>query len=233
MISPMGAKVINCLPKGMVNYIAKKIVNKYLNKYANIKIEGKENLNDMKRPTIFVCNHLSNSDGLVLNRVLKEFDPTFVAGVKLSKDSTTNLGVAVVKTTPINPNSADKEGMKKIINLLKSGETILIFPEGTRSRVGSMNEAKKGITLIARMSKASIVPIGISGTEMLLPINMEGDMSAEKFQHADVYVNIGKQFEIPKKHKEQDRKEYEEEATKYIMKRIAELLPEEYRGVYL
>lgn len=233
MISPVVAKLINYLPKGMVNFIAKNMVNKYLNKYANIKIHGKENFKDIKKPTIFVCNHLSNSDGLVLNKVLKEFDPTFVAGIKLSNDSTTNLGVAVVKTTPINPNSPDKEGMKKIINLLKNGENILLFPEGTRSRVGSMIEAKKGITLIARMSKASIVPIGISGTEILLPINKEGNMSAEKFQHADVQVNIGKGFELPKKRKDQDRKEYEEEATTYIMKRIAELLPEEYRGVYL
>jgi 1-acyl-sn-glycerol-3-phosphate acyltransferase len=94
---------------------------------------------------------LSNADGLVLNRVLRLTDPTFVAGVKLSENSVTNIGMNVVKTTHIVPDSADHEGLKKIIRLVKSGENILIFPEGTRSRTGSMIKAKKGILLIARL----------------------------------------------------------------------------------
>ena len=108
----------------------------------------------------------------------------------------------------------------------------MIFPEGTRSRVGSLIEAEKGIFLISRMTGAPIVPIGLCGTEKLLPINKEGDMSSEAFNYADVHINIGKQFEFPKRAKEQDKKEYEDFAAKYIMKKIAELLPENYRGVY-
>ncbi|MNC53446.1 acylglycerophosphoethanolamine acyltransferase [compost metagenome] len=108
----------------------------------------------------------------------------------------------------------------------------MIFPEGTRSRVGSLIEAKKGILLIARLTGAPIVPIGLYGTEKLLPINEEGDMRAETFNYADIHINIGKQFEFHKRVKEQDKKEYEDLTMKYIMKKIAELLPEHYRGVY-
>lgn len=232
MISTTTAKIINILPDKFVTYVSQKIVNKYLNKYANINIVGSENLKGIKVPTIFICNHLSNSDGLVLDRVLKEIDPTFVAGVKLSNNTITSIGVHVVKTTNITPNTADKEGIKKIIKLIKQGESLVIFPEGTRSRACSLIEAKKGILLIARMTGAPIVPIGLYGTEKLLPINKEGDMNAETFNYADVHINIGKQFEFPKRAKEQDKKEYEEFATNYIMKKIAELLPEHYRGVY-
>lgn len=145
MIATTTAKLINILPGKYVTYISKKIVDKYLKKYANINIEGSENLKGIKIPTIFICNHLSNSDGLVLNKVLKEIDPTFVAGVKLSDNALTSLGVNVIKTTNIIPNTADKEGLKKIIKIVRRGESILIFPEGTRSRVGSLIEAKKGI----------------------------------------------------------------------------------------
>ena len=95
-----------------------------------------------------------------------------------------------------------------------------------------MIEAKKGILLIVKMTGAPIVPIGLYGTEKLLPINQEGDMSAESFNYADVHINIGQQFELPKRTDEQDKKEYEEYSTEYIMKKIAELLPENYRGVY-
>jgi 1-acyl-sn-glycerol-3-phosphate acyltransferase len=232
MISNIMAKTINILPDKLVTYISKKVVDRYLKKYANINIEGNENLKGIKTPTIFICNHLSNSDGLVLGKALKEIDPTFVAGVKLSNNAITSIGVNAIKTTNIKPKTADKEGLKKIIKLVNQGESLLIFPEGTRSRVGSLIEAKKGIFLIARMTGAPIVPIGLYGTEKLLPINKEGDMSAETFNYADIHINIGKQFEFPKSAKEQEKKEYEDFAIKYIMKKIAELLPENYRGVY-
>ena len=232
MISTTTAKIINILPDKFVTFVSKKVVDKYLKKYANISIEGSENLKGIKTPTIFICNHLSNSDGLVLDRALKEIDPTFIAGVKLSNNALTSIGVNVIKTTNIKPNTADIEGLKKIIKLVMQGESLLIFPEGTRSRVGSLIEAKKGIFLIAKMTGAPIIPIGLYGTERLLPINKEGDMSAETFNYADVHINIGKQFEFPKRVKEQDKKEYEDFATKYTMKKIAELLPENYRGVY-
>lgn len=232
MISMKTAKLIRYLPNRCSIYISKRILNGYLKKYADITIEGSENLKGIQKPTIFVCNHLSNSDALVLDRALKEVNPTFVAGVKLSNNAVTSVGIHIVKTATINPNAIDTEGLRNIINLVKQGESILIFPEGTRSRVGSLIEAKKGILFIAKMTGAPLVPIGLSGTEKLLPINIEGEMEAENFHHAKVHVNIGKQFELIKKTKEQSKTEYEETAKEFVMKKIAELLPEEYRGIY-
>ncbi len=52
--------------------------------------------------------------------------------------------------------------------------------------------------MIQKLSKANIVPLGISGTEKLLPIN-DKDMALERFQFANVAVNIGKALELPKK----------------------------------
>ncbi|MDO4466940.1 MAG: lysophospholipid acyltransferase family protein [Bacillota bacterium] len=225
-------KAINSLPEKPRIAVCKFIVKVVLKKYATIHVEGMENLENAKKPTIFVCNHLSNSDGLVLTEALKSVAPTFVAGVKLSGNAFTQIGLNVVKTTSIVPNSSDSEGIKRIIKLIKDGESILIFPEGTRSRTGSMIEAKNGIVLIAKMTKAPIVPLGLYGSEKLLPINMEGNMESEKFHKADVTISIGEQFTLPKKLEGQDRKEYSEYATTYLMKKIAALLPEEYRGFY-
>ncbi len=232
MISPTTAKLIGHLPKGLVIFLYKKIVDMYMKKYANIKIIGEDNLNSCNSPVIFIGNHLSNSDGLVLAKVLERKDVTFVAGVKLTNDPITQIGMNVVKSITIKPNTADKDAMNAIIKTVKTGQNVFIFPEGTRSRTGSMIEAKKGIILIAKLTGVPIIPVGIAGTEKLMPINKEGDMSSESFHHADVTVNFGEPIHLPVKEKDEDRHCYEDRALNFLMKSIAGLLPESYRGVY-
>ena len=122
------AKLVTMLPEKPQLAVSNVIVKTLMKKYANIKVLDAENLEGIQKPTIFVCNHLSNSDGLVLSRSLKSVDPTFVAGVKLSGYVYTQIGMNTVKTTSIVPNSTDSQGIKNIINLVKGGENILIFP---------------------------------------------------------------------------------------------------------
>ncbi|KAJ50421.1 1-acyl-sn-glycerol-3-phosphate acyltransferase [Clostridium tetanomorphum] len=231
MISPTMAKIISYLPRGFVISISRKILDGYLKKYANIKVRGLENLKDVKKPILFVCNHLSNSDALVINKVLKDYDITFVAGIKLSKNPLTNLGINITKTITIKPNTADKEAISSIVKALKNGNNVLIFPEGTRSRTGSMIEGKKGVVLIQKLSKATVIPMSITGTEKLLPINSK-DMGSEKFQYSDVNINLGKSLDIPKREDGEEKHHYEERVLECFMKNIAILLPEEYQGVY-
>lgn len=233
MISTKFAKLISILPESLFIALAKRIADGYIKKYAHLKLEGFENIDKVQGSKIFICNHLSNSDGLILNKVLKEkYDPYFIAGVKLSNDPVTSLGTKIVKTINIRPNSADKDAITRIVKEVKSGSNILIFPEGTRSRNGSMIEAKKGILLIAKLTKAQIIPIGMWGSEKLLPINKEGNMAKETWNHAEVNLKFGEAITIPNKEKDEDKHQYDDRVLEYIMKGIANQLPNNYRGFY-
>lgn len=231
MISPIIVKAIGCLPDSFLRYTSRKILDRYMNKYADINVQGMENLKGVHRPILFICNHLSNSDALVIDRVLKDEDITFVAGVKLSSNSLTNLGMKITKTIGIKPNTADKDAISKVIRTLKENNNILIFPEGTRSRSGGMINGRRGVVLMQKLSKASIIPLGIYGSEKLLPID-DRDMALEKFHHAKVMLNIGKQIEVPSKMKGETKHDYEGRVLDLLMRSISGLLPEEYRGVY-
>jgi 1-acyl-sn-glycerol-3-phosphate acyltransferase len=233
MLSPITIAIIKRLPEGLVIKIAKKIVDRYIKKYANIKVDGMKNIDKVEKPIVFVGNHLSNADGLVLSKILKEkSDPYFVMGVKLSDNPITQLGAKIVRNIPIKPNSADKDAITKVVKALKGGDNIVIFPEGTRSRTGQMIEGKKGVLMFARMAKAEIIPIGMAGTDNLLPISETGDMGSEIWQHADVTVNIGESIVFPLKEKDEDKHAYDDKCMEILMKSIANLLPENYRGVY-
>ncbi|MDQ0150518.1 1-acyl-sn-glycerol-3-phosphate acyltransferase [Eubacterium multiforme] len=227
------AKIIGVLPENLVVFAGKKITDGYIKKHANIQINGYEKLKKIDKPIVFICNHLSNSDGLVLNKILKkDFDPYFIAGIKLSNDPITNIGIKMVKNITIKPNTADKEAMTKMVKAVRGGENILIFPEGTRSRTGALIEGKKGVLLLAKIKNATVVPIGMSGTDKLLPICSDGDMGGEEWQDADVTINFGDPVVLPKKEKEETKHEYDDRCLNVLMKSIANLLPESYRGVY-
>lgn len=228
----LAVKLSSKLPDKIAVPLSNFVVKNIIKRYANLKIEGYENIKNLNEPVIYICNHLSNADGLILNEVLKEKDVTFIAGVKLSKDPLTNFGMRIVKSISIKPNTADKEALSKIVKTVKHGDSILIFPEGTRSRTGSMIEAKKGILLMARLTGAKLVPIGLSGTEKLLPISKSENMSSEKFNRADVKINIGMPFSIPTREGKEDKEVYEERTLNFLMTQISKLLPKEYRGVY-
>jgi 1-acyl-sn-glycerol-3-phosphate acyltransferase len=218
--------LINYLPEPLTIRIAKIYLDAKIKKYARINVTGLEHLNGLTRPCLFICNHLSNADGLILDRVFKQENLTFVAGKKLGQNSYTNLGLKIVKTIPIMPNTPDRAAIKKVVDTVRDGNSVLVFPEGTRSRNSKLQPGKRGILLFARMTGVPIVPVAISGTEKLLPINE--DMGREKFFRADVNVNIGSSFTLPERETGADKEEWNEACMNRIMTGIARLLPEEY-----
>jgi 1-acyl-sn-glycerol-3-phosphate acyltransferase len=62
----------------------------------------------------------------------------------------------------------DREAIRNSIKILEAGEIVGIFPEGTRATDGNIKEGQKGIGLISVLSKSPVIPVAISGSNMII-----------------------------------------------------------------
>jgi 1-acyl-sn-glycerol-3-phosphate acyltransferase len=103
---------------------------------------------------------------------------------------------------------------------------LVMFPEGTRSRTGGLTRGHRGTALIALRTGAPVLPVAITGTESIRwPWLFIKPLSVRH-----VKVTIGEPFRLPPV--ERANSEAAAQATDLIMRRIAALLPPQYRGVY-
>jgi len=126
---------------------------------------------DFSRPPVVICNHLSNLDGPLLLTVLP-VNPRVLIKAEARKIPLVGwvMGLAdfvfVDRSSPQRRQEALAEAIEKIS---KKRYSFLVFPEGTRSKNGAMQDFKKGSFLIAARSGAPLLPVRISGTRALLP----------------------------------------------------------------
>ncbi|AFK86083.1 lysophospholipid acyltransferase family protein [Thermoanaerobacterium saccharolyticum] len=136
-------------------------------------------------PCIFVANHKSILDPVVL---MDSIDRRvfFIASKDLYKIPILNFILSALETIPIKKNSADVNALKKAIKMLDDGRSIALFPEGGISLDKSVIKIYKGAMYISCKTGCPIVPVGIRGTDGVLPMG-------EYFPHAGkISVTIGR-----------------------------------------
>ena len=127
-----------------------------------ITVNGKENLPE-KGPVLFVANHQSFADIPVACAVLDKFQFGFVAKSTLERNPLYGRWIRDTRNVYIDRESprASLRAIEDGIDLLKKGFSILIFPEGARSRCSTIDEFKKGSLRLATKSEVPVVPIAI------------------------------------------------------------------------
>ncbi len=70
---------------------------------------------------------------------------------------------------PVRREGVGKEGLQEAVRRLRSGEAVVVFPEGTRSRTGEIGRMKDGAGLLSRLADVPVVPAAVSGTYEVWP----------------------------------------------------------------
>ena len=108
--------------------------------------------------------------------------------------------------------------VRTILNKIKDGKGLLIFPEGTRTHDGSIQKAKSGIGFILEMANVPIVPAKITGSYKILPRGKIMPKLGVKLT-----VRYGVPFLIEKFDKSLERKERYSKMAEQVMSKISEL----------
>ncbi|MEI7743111.1 MAG: (d)CMP kinase [Chloroflexota bacterium] len=131
---------------------------------------------------------------------------------------------------PVDRGAADVEAFRLAARILEKGYALVVFPEGTRSPDGRLQEAKDGLAMLAMRSGARILPVGVNGTDAVWK---KGQKFPLPFPRRRISVRIGESFTVADVvPADADRKSAKSIATAAIMGRIAEQLDPRHRGVY-
>ena len=129
------------------------------------KVIGAENV-PKEGAMIMAANHMSNWDPPILGTYLPR-TVGYMAKEELFKPAIAGAIIKSLNAFPVKRGASDRGAIKMALDILKKGLCLGIFPEGTRSRDGKLHKAQAGVSLIAAMSKAPVVPTALIGTNKI------------------------------------------------------------------
>jgi 1-acyl-sn-glycerol-3-phosphate acyltransferase len=140
----------------------------WLNPAWPVTVTGSEKI-DEDEPCVFVANHLSLLDILVMFRIFRHFK--WVSKVENFKVPFIGWNMTLNRYIPLRrgDRASVVQMMRACEETLASGSSIMMFPEGTRSPSGRMRSFKTGAFEVALKSKVPIQPVVLQGTADALP----------------------------------------------------------------
>ena len=201
------------------------LVRTVINLVAHVEVTGYEYI-----PTegnfVIATNHLGILDAPMAFYALDRWDLFVLVGEKWEKRWLFRWLGKHFNFIFIDRFKPDIKALRKVIKLMDDGNNLVIAPEGTRSRVGSMIEGKPGVSFLATRLGQPIVPVALIGTEDKVLFS-----NLKHLKRTQIRVKAGPPFTLPplsRKNRDQVLQEY----TNEIMCHIAAMMPEKYHGVY-
>jgi 1-acyl-sn-glycerol-3-phosphate acyltransferase len=190
-----------------------------------VRITGWENI-PRGKPCVVAMNHVSIFDPplagafwpghLEIIGAIDVFDKPFQGQI-----------LRAYGVIPVHRGDYDRPLFTRMINILEAGYPILISPEGARSHVPGLKQAKQGVSYLVEKTGVPVVPVALVGT------TEDFWQRAKRGERPRLEIRIGKPIQLPAvTGKGNEKHEARQNNADLVMCHIAGLLPVEYRGVY-
>ena len=187
-----------------------------------LQVEGREKV-PLRGGAVIVCNHPGGVDYIALG-LASPRQLYYMAKVELFQiHPWLSAYFRAAGAFPVRRGQRDVHAIQEAVEVVRSGKVLGMFPEGTRSRGGSLRRGKSGAVRVAMAAQAPIVPAGVIGAYEA------PKRFYRQLRRPLVTVRFGEPF-MPQGRVESPEDVHEN--VERMMRRIAALLPPEMRGIY-
>jgi 1-acyl-sn-glycerol-3-phosphate acyltransferase len=164
------------------------VVAAFCRLFWRLRVDGAENLPE-SGSYIVAPVHRSNIDFAIVAALTKR------RLRYMAKDSLWKYGLGriweALGAFPVRRGSADREALRRCIEVIESGEPLVLFPEGTRQIGPDVQPLFDGAAYVAARTGVPVIPVGIGGSERAMP------KGSKMLRPVRVHVIIGKAMEPP------------------------------------
>jgi 1-acyl-sn-glycerol-3-phosphate acyltransferase len=186
------------------------------------KTRGLENFPPVG-PALLVSNHLGDADG-VLGMAFFPESADALAKMELYDFPLVSQFMEAYGVIWVHRGMPDRRALHAAFKGLAEGRFLAMAPEGRESITGALEEGTGGAAYLAWKAGVPVVPVTFTGTE-----NSNVFSSFKRLRRPELTLTVGPMFRLENL---PDRREAVDLGTELIMKRLAQQLPEKYRGVY-
>ena len=156
---------------GFYQFIRWAVKTFYFGTHGGLRTIGEENV-PKTGGVILAPNHVSHLDppaaccalGRTVHCMAKE---------ELFHNAIFGRMITMLAAFPVKRGEGDTEAIRTAMALLESGEIVLLFPEGTRGDGQNFQDVNRGVGLLAKRTGVPVVPVGITGTHLVMPRDKE------------------------------------------------------------